>query len=254
MRIPLAAVNSGGAIAPPTVAFSASPTSMTSGKISIVTWSSTNATSCTAAGGWTGTKPTSGTLAVSPTSTTTYTLTCTGCRRHVPSGQCDGGGECRRRRSTARADRRTARRHCLHLRPTFAQPVRRRPWQARAHGRRQLQVAPPRAAATSQRRLRQQHPTPDCQTPTPTPTPDTRHQVLLAGTAACSWAVRLIFCETFDKKNPGIPSRTGDLDPNVWGVSRATGQLLILVKASTTDGRRNPASDLQWDYYCHAAQ
>jgi hypothetical protein len=31
------------------------------------------------------------------------------------------------------------------------------------------------------------------------------------------------FCETFDKKNPGIPNRTGDLDPNVWGVSRATG-------------------------------
>ncbi len=32
-----------------------------------------------------------------------------------------------------------------------------------------------------------------------------------------------IFCETFDNKNPGIPSRTGDLDPNVWGVSRASG-------------------------------
>jgi hypothetical protein len=32
-----------------------------------------------------------------------------------------------------------------------------------------------------------------------------------------------IFCETFDAKNPGIPSRTGDLDPNVWGVSRASG-------------------------------
>jgi hypothetical protein len=32
-----------------------------------------------------------------------------------------------------------------------------------------------------------------------------------------------IFCDTFDKKNPGIASRTGDLDPNVWGVSRATG-------------------------------
>ncbi len=34
-----------------------------------------------------------------------------------------------------------------------------------------------------------------------------------------------IFCDTFDKKNPGIPSRTGDLDPNVWGVSRATGNV-----------------------------
>jgi hypothetical protein len=34
---------------------------------------------------------------------------------------------------------------------------------------------------------------------------------------------KVIFCETFDVKNPGIPSRTGDLDPNVWGVSRAFG-------------------------------
>jgi hypothetical protein len=34
---------------------------------------------------------------------------------------------------------------------------------------------------------------------------------------------KAIFCETFDTKNPGIPSRTGDLDPNVWGVSRASG-------------------------------
>src|SRR5215813_918350 len=29
-----------------------------------------------------------------------------------------------------------------------------------------------------------------------------------------------IFCEIFSEKNPGIASRTGDLDPNVWGVSR----------------------------------
>jgi hypothetical protein len=32
-----------------------------------------------------------------------------------------------------------------------------------------------------------------------------------------------IFCETFSDKNPGIASRTGDLDPNVWGVSRLPG-------------------------------
>jgi len=31
---------------------------------------------------------------------------------------------------------------------------------------------------------------------------------------------KVTFCDTFDNKNPGIPSRTGDLDPNVWGVSR----------------------------------
>src|SRR5215831_10832021 len=32
-----------------------------------------------------------------------------------------------------------------------------------------------------------------------------------------------VFCDTFDTKNPGAPSRTGDLDPNVWGVSRIPG-------------------------------
>ncbi len=32
-----------------------------------------------------------------------------------------------------------------------------------------------------------------------------------------------IFCDSFDNKNLGIPGRTGDLDPNVWGVSRGTG-------------------------------
>ena len=35
----------------------------------------------------------------------------------------------------------------------------------------------------------------------------------------------MAFCDTFDTKNPGIQSRTGDLDPNVWGVSRATGNV-----------------------------
>jgi hypothetical protein len=34
-----------------------------------------------------------------------------------------------------------------------------------------------------------------------------------------------VFCDTFDNKNPGIPSRTGGLDPNVWGVSRTTGNV-----------------------------
>lgn len=32
-----------------------------------------------------------------------------------------------------------------------------------------------------------------------------------------------IFCDTFSTQNSGTPSRTGALDPNVWGVSRATG-------------------------------
>ena len=60
------------------VNIAANPASITSGSSSTLTWSSTNANSCTASGGWSGTKATSGTQAVSPTATTTYTLSCTG--------------------------------------------------------------------------------------------------------------------------------------------------------------------------------
>jgi hypothetical protein len=62
----------------PTVTLSASPTSIAAGSNSTLTWSSTNATSCTASGGWTGTEASAGTLSVSPANTTTYSLTCTG--------------------------------------------------------------------------------------------------------------------------------------------------------------------------------
>jgi hypothetical protein len=60
----------------PSVSLTASPTSITSGASSTLTWSSTNASSCTSSGGWSGTRGTSGSLKVSPTSTTTYTLDC----------------------------------------------------------------------------------------------------------------------------------------------------------------------------------
>ena len=62
----------------PTVTLSASPTSVASGGSSTLTWSSTDATSCTASGGWTGAKDISGTLAVTVSATTIYTLACTG--------------------------------------------------------------------------------------------------------------------------------------------------------------------------------
>src|SRR5947208_1334646 len=91
-----------------------------------------------------------------------------------------------RRRSTARADRRMAQWHRLRLRPTFAQPVRRRPWQARARGHGAaavLAAVPPRAALhrclyqedlhRHQEDLHRQH------------------RALLAEIAACSWAVKL---------------------------------------------------------------
>jgi PKD repeat protein len=62
----------------PTVTLTSSPSSITSGSSSTLTWSSANATGCTASGGWTGAKATSGTQAVTPSATTSYTLVCTG--------------------------------------------------------------------------------------------------------------------------------------------------------------------------------
>lgn len=64
--------------AEPTVTLSASPAIIASGESTILTWSSTDATSCAAFEGWSGTKPTNGTASVSPTVTTTYQLDCTG--------------------------------------------------------------------------------------------------------------------------------------------------------------------------------
>jgi hypothetical protein len=62
----------------PTVSLSASPSSITSGQSSTLSWTSSNATSCSASGGWSGTMTTSGMKTVSPTATTTYKLSCTG--------------------------------------------------------------------------------------------------------------------------------------------------------------------------------
>ena len=65
----------------PTLTLSASPTTITSGSSVILTWFSTNATSCTASGTWSGNKAisdTQGTQVVNPAVTSTYTLTCTG--------------------------------------------------------------------------------------------------------------------------------------------------------------------------------
>jgi hypothetical protein len=48
----------------------------------------------------------------------------------------------------------------------------------------------------------------------------------IAGNCGMLLGGPVIFCETFDvKKDPTIQSRTGDLDPDVWGVSRATGNV-----------------------------
>jgi plastocyanin len=68
------------ASSPPTVVFTASSSSVTAGQPVTLTWSSKNATSCTAGGssGWTGPQATSGTLSVAVGATVTLTLNCTG--------------------------------------------------------------------------------------------------------------------------------------------------------------------------------
>lgn len=62
----------------------ASPTTIAAGQSSELIWSSTNATSCTASGAWSGSQATSNSsgYTISPTTTSTYTLTCNG-----PGGQ-----------------------------------------------------------------------------------------------------------------------------------------------------------------------
>ena len=63
----------------PTASISASPATINSGKASTLTWSSTNATSCTASGAWSGALPASGSQSTGAiTTTTSYSLTCTG--------------------------------------------------------------------------------------------------------------------------------------------------------------------------------
>ncbi len=63
----------------PTVTISTNPISVTFGGSTILTWASTNASSCSASGGWTGTKATSGTQTFSNLSVNqTYTLQCSG--------------------------------------------------------------------------------------------------------------------------------------------------------------------------------
>lgn len=68
-----------GAPPPPTVMLSANPTSVNAGGSSILTWSSTNATSCVASGGWSGPKQTSGSQPSGALNATTlFVLACTG--------------------------------------------------------------------------------------------------------------------------------------------------------------------------------
>ena len=66
-------------VAAPSVQLAANPASVSAGGTSQLTWSSTNATSCEASGGWGGSRPTSGSASIGPLATSTaYSLSCTG--------------------------------------------------------------------------------------------------------------------------------------------------------------------------------
>ena len=73
----------------PTVNLSVQPTTITAGQSATLTWSTTNAGTCTAEGAWSGTQATTGTQSVTPSvaGSSQYTLTCT-----APSGSAYGGG------------------------------------------------------------------------------------------------------------------------------------------------------------------
>jgi outer membrane lipoprotein SlyB len=66
--------------APPSITISVSPTSVKEGENANLTWSATNATSCTGSGTWNGTQPTTGSQQVNASApgANAYTLMCTG--------------------------------------------------------------------------------------------------------------------------------------------------------------------------------
>jgi hypothetical protein len=71
-------INGSTSTVKPTVSLSATPTTVTTGSTSTLKWSSTNASTCTASGAWSGLMPTSGSVAKDPASSSTYSLNCSG--------------------------------------------------------------------------------------------------------------------------------------------------------------------------------
>lgn len=63
---------------PPVVTLDASPSAITPGGSTTLSWTATDADDCTASGAWSGAVPTTGTLGVSPATNATYSLQCTG--------------------------------------------------------------------------------------------------------------------------------------------------------------------------------
>jgi hypothetical protein len=72
--------------AAPSVSISASPQSVARGSAATISWTSSDATQCSASGAWAGAQPVSGTQTTGAlSSTSSYTLTCTG-----PGGSANG--------------------------------------------------------------------------------------------------------------------------------------------------------------------
>jgi hypothetical protein len=75
-------LSNGSGTAPPIVQLTATPTTVSPGETSALQWTVSNASSCTASGGWSGSRPLTGQQTVGPLSATTpFVLSCTG-----PSG------------------------------------------------------------------------------------------------------------------------------------------------------------------------
>ncbi|SHN87826.1 hypothetical protein [Bradyrhizobium erythrophlei] len=202
----------------PTVAFSASPTGITSGQISMATWNSTNASSCNAGGGWTGPKATSGTLAVSPPTTTTYTLACTGTGGTSPMASATVAvnaapvaisGVCGSANATQASSAPSTN---LCSAGTSSSVAGSGPWTWSCGGSNGGSTASCSASVLVASGSGSGSGSGSTGTGSPTP---------VSGNCSMQLGGAVAFCETFDQKNPGIQSRTGDLDPNVWGVSRA---------------------------------
>jgi hypothetical protein len=64
----------------PTVSLTLAPANITTAQSTVLSWSSANATSCSASGAWSGVKATSGSVTITPTAagSFTYSLACTG--------------------------------------------------------------------------------------------------------------------------------------------------------------------------------
>lgn len=73
-------VSDGGGTPPvaPVVNVTASPTVIDQGQSATLSWNSSDAHSCAVSGGWSGSRATSGSESVSPSQTTSYTISCSG--------------------------------------------------------------------------------------------------------------------------------------------------------------------------------